>query len=181
MQPIPQPELLDPDRPLRPHGTKMTEGDPSESDLLKSALKDTCDYAQQLWNDLDGVRAYLHDSLPPDPRGPGPHPTASASPTGPDDGTGWSKWITAYATVTSVLAGPHGDSGYGFGESTSRGRTPPQRTRPGPARRAPVAGTADVRRRPKGKQRSGQDPNRGNRRAGGSGAPRPPTATPCSS
>lgn len=62
------------------------------------------------------MRGYLLNSLPPDPRAPGPHPTASASPTGPDDDTGWDNWIAAYATVTSVLCGPNGDSGYGLGE-----------------------------------------------------------------
>jgi hypothetical protein len=88
----------------------------SRAQLFEEALHETCAYAAQLWHDLDAMRGYLLNSLPPDPRSPGPHPTASASPTGPDDDTGWDNWITAYAAVTSVLCGPHGDSGYGLGE-----------------------------------------------------------------
>lgn len=80
-------------------------------------LHATCSYAQQLWRDLDAMRGYLLTSLPPHPRAPGLRPTASASPTGPGDGDGWDNWITAYAAVTSVLCGPHGDSGYGLGEA----------------------------------------------------------------
>ena len=75
------------------------------------------DYAQQLWHDLDAMRAYLLNSLPPDPRSPGPHLTSSTAPTGPEDDTGWSNWISAYATVTSILCGPHGDSGFGLEEA----------------------------------------------------------------
>lgn len=116
-QPIRQPELLDPDRSLRPHGTKMLEEHEAKAAMYKSGLEATCAYAQQLWNDLDGMRTYLLDSLPPDPRAPGLHPTASASPTGPDDDEGWQRWVAAYATVTSVLAGPHGDSGFGLSEA----------------------------------------------------------------
>jgi hypothetical protein len=116
MQPIPTPQVLDPDRPLDNDRGDFTVDHEARAQLLDAALHETCDYAQQLWHDLDAMRGYLLNSLPPDPRAPGQHPAASASPTGPDDDTGWDNWITAYAAVTSVLCGPHGDSGYGLSE-----------------------------------------------------------------
>jgi hypothetical protein len=122
MQPIPKPHLLDPDRMLVNSRGDFTVDHETRADALDKALNETCAYAQQLWHDLDGIRAYLLNSLPPDPRAPGVHPTASASPTGPDDEQGWNNWITAYATVTSVLAGPHGDSGFGLGEARREAR-----------------------------------------------------------
>jgi hypothetical protein len=57
------------------------------------------------------------ESLPPDPRSPEAGPRTCASPTGPDDEEGWNRWIHAFAAVTSVLCGPHGDSGYGLSEA----------------------------------------------------------------
>jgi hypothetical protein len=83
---------------------------------LDKALRESCAYGRQLWHDLDKLRTYLMESLPDDPRQPGPT-RASASPTGPDDTPGWDAWIGAFATVTSALAGPHGDSGYGLSEA----------------------------------------------------------------
>jgi len=116
MQPIPTPQVLDPDRPLDNDRGDLIADHQARAQLLDDALHQTCSYAQQLWHDLDAMRGYLLNSLPPDPRSPGAHPTASASPTGPDDDTGWDNWIAAYATITSVLCGPHGDSGYGLSE-----------------------------------------------------------------
>lgn len=46
-----------------------------------------------------------------------PEVMACASPRGGDDGDGWAKWADAYAAITSVLAGPHGDSGLGRQEA----------------------------------------------------------------
>ncbi|HZC51079.1 MAG TPA: hypothetical protein VE441_01075 [Mycobacterium sp.] len=89
----------------------------TQAELLADALRESCAYAQQLWDDLDAVRTYLLDSLPPDPRTPEAHRTAATSPTGPDDDTGWDNWVNAYAAVTSTLAGPHGDSGFGLSEA----------------------------------------------------------------
>lgn len=128
MQPIPAPEVLDPSRILD-HGRSAFPADhEARAQLLDDALHQTCAYAQQLWHDLDALRGYLLDSLPPDPDTPGSHPTTSASPTGPDDDAGWNNWINAYATVTSVLCGPHGDSGFGLseahGEATLRRAVP---------------------------------------------------------
>jgi hypothetical protein len=118
MQPIPQPEVLDPDRVLSTDRDAMTlEDHRSRADLLDAALHETCEYARQLWEDLNHLRGYLLASLPPDPRSPGPHTSPGASPTGPDDEQGWQDWIAAYAAVIATLAGPHGDSGYGLGEA----------------------------------------------------------------
>ena len=116
MQPIPMPQVLDPDRILNNDRGDLVADHEARAQLLEDALRESCAYAQQLWHDLNGTRAYLLDSLPPDPRLPGTHRTASASPTGPDDDAGWDEWINVYAAVTSVLCGPHGDSGYGIGE-----------------------------------------------------------------
>lgn len=95
MQPIPTPQILDPDRQLaNDRGSLSTAEDhEARAELLDKALHETCAYAQQLWHQLDADRQYLMGSLPPDPRSPGPHPRASASPTGPDDQQGWDNWI----------------------------------------------------------------------------------------
>ena len=116
MQPIPAPHLLDPDRLLDPHRDDFTADHESRAEMYKAGLRETCEYAQQLWQTLDQVRGYLIASLPPDPREPGNHVTC-ASPTGPDDEAGWTNWVDTFASVTSVLCGPHGDSGFGFGEA----------------------------------------------------------------
>ncbi len=117
MQPIPQPHLLDPDRVLDNDRNHLTADHETRARLLEQALHESCSYAQQLWDNLDTVRAYLMDSLPPDPRSPEPHQQTGAAPTGPDDTAGWDNWIGTYANVTSALCGPHGDSGFGLGEA----------------------------------------------------------------
>lgn len=117
MQPIPTPQVLDPDRVLDNDRGDFTADHEARSKLLETALHESCSYAQQLWDTTNALRAYLMDSLPPDPRAPGAHPAVGASPTGPDDEQGWNNWVNAYAAVTSVLCGPHGDSGYGLGEA----------------------------------------------------------------
>jgi hypothetical protein len=123
MQDIPQPALLDPDRVLLEDRNDLSaEEHASRAALLDKALQESCSYAQQLWQNLDAVREYLLDSLPPNPRTAGPAPRRSASPTGPDDEEGWQRWSAAYAAVTSVLAGAHGDSGFGMDEARREAR-----------------------------------------------------------
>jgi hypothetical protein len=114
---IPMPEVLDPDRPRLV--ALEHEGDAqARADTIDDAFHQATDYGQQLWRTLEEVREYLLDSLPPDRRHPGGHDERlGAAPTGPDDDAGWDRWISAYATVTSALAGPHGDSGYGLGQA----------------------------------------------------------------
>ncbi|MEO8750786.1 MAG: hypothetical protein ABI384_10330 [Allobranchiibius sp.] len=123
MQSIPTPQVLDPDRILVNDRGDWTATHESRGEQLDAALRETCAYAQQLWRDLDAVRQYLRGILPHTPPEPGPHPVESASPTGPDDDAGWESWIAAYAAVTSALAGPQGDSGYGLQEARREART----------------------------------------------------------
>lgn len=118
MQEIPKPQLLDPDRVDRDEREEMTADDhSSRAQLFAVALEETCEYADQLWTQVNALRGYLLDALAPDPRLPGVHTRISASPIGPDDETGWQKWIEAYATTNSVLCGAHGDSGFGLSEA----------------------------------------------------------------
>lgn len=132
MYEIPKPELLDPDRVDRDDREDFTADDHrSQAQLLAKALGESCAYADQLWDQVNALRDYLLNSLPPDPRTPGPHATAAASPSGPDDEDGWVNWINAFATTTSVLCGSHGDSGFGLSrarEEAQLRRTAPELT-----------------------------------------------------
>lgn len=123
MQPIPRPHVLDPDRITSDDREDMTsEEHRSRAQQLDTALHQSCEYAQQLWQHLEAARYYLYDSLPSDPRSPGTDPHLGASPTGPDDEEGWQRWTDAYSAITSVLAGPHGDSGFGLDEARHAAR-----------------------------------------------------------
>lgn len=118
VQPIPKPEVLDPDRVTSNDRDEMTLSEHrSRAQQLDEALHASCSYANQLWDQLDATRSYLYESLPPDPRDPGGEARSGASPTGPDDEPGWRQWGDVYSATTSVLAGPHGDSGFGFHEA----------------------------------------------------------------
>ncbi|HZC72978.1 MAG TPA: hypothetical protein VE442_19935 [Jatrophihabitans sp.] len=155
---IPQPQVLDPDRPLRKRGTQFTADDRPEAKLLHKALYESCDYAAHLWRTLDAMRGYLLASLPPDPRSPDAD-RSCARPAGPDDEAGWQAWIDAFASVSSVLCGPHGDSGFGLGrarQEAQRRRSapllymaaeaakPPRRVDPIAEQPAPTAADADT-------------------------------------
>lgn len=111
---IPLPAVIDPDR-IYLEAQEKSARQQDKAEIYKEALDSACDYGQKLWHELDVVRGYLLTSLPTDPRLPGPH-RLTASPTGPDDEPGWRAWIDTYARATSVLAGPKGDAGYGYGE-----------------------------------------------------------------
>jgi len=132
MHEIPKPELLNPDRVDRDDREEFTgEDHRSQAQLLAKALGESCAYAEQLWDQLNMTRAYLLESLPPDPRTPGAHRTASASPTGPGDERGWERWVNTFANTTSVLCGAHGDSGFGLSrarEEAQLRRTAPELT-----------------------------------------------------
>jgi hypothetical protein len=118
MHPARKPEVIDPDRIKSDDREEMTSDEHrSRANELNEALHASCDYANALWEHLDAVRHYLVESLPSDPRAPGPYPRASAAPTGPDDEAGWERWVATYAAATSILAGPHGDSGFGLNEA----------------------------------------------------------------
>lgn len=111
---VSKPEVLDPHRYLGNDIDNFTANHEVRAVVLQQALEKSCSYAEQLWNDLDTMRQYLLDCRPPAPH-PGSEPgAAGAAPTGPDDERGWQNWITAFAAITSVLCGPHGDSGFGL-------------------------------------------------------------------
>ena len=138
--PIPKPQVLDPHRRLVNDEDNFTANHEARAVLLQRALETSCSYADQLWNDLNAMRQYLLDCLPPDPHtATGPVATGAA-PSGPDDEHGWQNWMTAFAEVTSVLCGPHGDSGFG----PSRAREEAQRRRASPAAAAPRDGNAEL-------------------------------------
>jgi hypothetical protein len=116
MQPIPTPQVLDPDRILGHNAdTEFLADQRPEVELVKIALHESCRYAEQLWHELDHVRTYLMQSLPPDYNSGSP--STGAHPNGPNDDDGWRNWTSTFAAVTSVLCGPHGDSGYGRSEA----------------------------------------------------------------
>lgn len=123
VQPIPRPSILDPDRINSDDREDMTLLEHRDrAQQLDKALHESCAYAEMLWEHLDVARRYLYESLPTDPRKPGDDPHLGASPTGPDDEQGWAQWMDIYAHVTSALAGPHGDSGFGLGEARRAAR-----------------------------------------------------------
>lgn len=146
IQDIPKPQVLDPHRSLTHEREEMTlEEHRNRARELEGALQDSCAYADQLWERLDGIRHYLVDSLPPQPRSGSR--LGGAHPSGPDDEQGWYDWRNAYAAVTSVLAGPKEDMGFGAEEADqiarerlvfSDGSTPTQETIEGTPRPAPV-------------------------------------------
>lgn len=118
MDEIPMPELLDPDRLIMPERDDMTiDEHRGRAQAALDALQATCKYGQSLRDELIAVRAYLHDH----------HPVVDA------DEADWTAWSSRYASVTSVLAGPHGDNGFGAEEAqviaqyAMQGQTPPPR------------------------------------------------------
>ncbi len=123
MYEIPKPELLDPNRADFDDREGMTDHDHrTQAQLLAKALTESCEYADQLWEQVNALRGYLLESLPPDPRSARPHDPTCASPTGPDDEAGWTAWVNAFATTTSVLCGAHGDSGFGLSRAREEAR-----------------------------------------------------------
>jgi hypothetical protein len=118
MQPIPQPDVFDLERAMSDEREEMSiDEHRARAAEMAKALKAMSEYGTMLWEHLDLARHYLYESLPSDPRDPGPGPHVSASPTGPDDDQGWTRWVSTYSLVTSALAGPHGDSGFGASEA----------------------------------------------------------------
>jgi hypothetical protein len=116
MDPITMPELLNPDPGESTEGEQ--EAPPEERLRIRDKqLHELREYGRALWQQLDTVRHYLAASLPPDPHTPNAAIRAGASPTGPDDESGWNNWISTYSGTITALAGPHGDSGYGQQEA----------------------------------------------------------------
>jgi hypothetical protein len=104
MQAIPMPDLLDVDNQL----ITLPETDAK----VEKALRDTAEYAQQLWRQLQVAREYLLTTTV----------AGRATPAGPHDEPGWRDWQAVYAGITSTLAGPRGDSGFGVSEAELESR-----------------------------------------------------------
>ena len=137
------PSVLDPHRPVTDRRDSMTSRFEDERDGLRAALDATCAYGRQLWNELEAVRAYLLSSAPGDPNQPGDR-RVGATPSGPDDEVGWQNWSAVLASLTQVLAGPAGDSGFGEHEAAREQRDRRMRTENIAA--SPVTATAQPRR-----------------------------------
>lgn len=111
------PEVLDPDRMHPSDADPATRDDAGRVATLDSELRRTCEYARNLWEQLQNVREYLVASLPDGPDADGARTRTSAAPTGTADDEGWHRWTATYAAVTTALAGPQGDSGFGAQEA----------------------------------------------------------------
>jgi hypothetical protein len=133
---VPMPTLLNPDRQVVNSRADFLDHDRRNLiPALERSIADLCAYGQQLWNDVNAMRTYLLHHQPPthragqparqlqgDPVSAGQSTTTTTGDAGgaADDADGqaaWRAWIAAYAAVTSVLAGPHGDSGFGIQEA----------------------------------------------------------------
>ena len=85
MDQIGMPELLDPQRLVVTSRSDLIDHDRKRFvSSLEEAVRELCAYSQRMWNDLNSVRTYLVESLPPEA---GSSRTAT-SPTGPDDEEG---------------------------------------------------------------------------------------------
>lgn len=116
--PVPVPSILNPHRVLTDKRDEMTLDDHRDrAERLERALEQSCGYARQLWDQLQAVREYLVSCLPPDPRAQPTVARRGAKPESAGDDAGWAEWAQAYASVTSALAGPRGDSGHGMSEA----------------------------------------------------------------
>jgi hypothetical protein len=104
MQTIPMPDVLDADNAL----INLSDADPASA----RALRSTTEYAQQLWRQLQIAREYLLTTTT----------AGRATPAGPYDEPGWRDWKAVYAGITSTLAGPRGDSGFGLSEAELESR-----------------------------------------------------------
>lgn len=126
---IPLPSTLDSQR-----GHLASSGSEEQRrEAVQQAYAEATEYGRQLWHRLDEIRTYLLESAPTTGR-------SAARPTGPDDDAGWLAWQRAYADVTTVLAGPRGDSGFGEQEAvrevTQRRAARPSGNELAPARAA---------------------------------------------
>jgi hypothetical protein len=117
MYEIPPPETLSAERlGSQQKDATSTREQRERAERLATELRDTCAYAQMLWDRLNVVRRYLVQSLPA-PSASGPGGIGCAAPRGRDDEQGWRAWLDIYADVTATLAGPRGDSGFAADEA----------------------------------------------------------------
>lgn len=82
--PIPKPQVLDADRSLRDDKEhELTQGHRSRAEVLDIALHESCAYAEQLWQELNGMRRYLLECLRPDASAASGTAPAGAAPDRP--------------------------------------------------------------------------------------------------
>ncbi|MHA3701843.1 hypothetical protein ACXR2U_06635 [Jatrophihabitans sp. YIM 134969] len=116
MEDIEMPAVLDAHE-ARLGGALAAAGDDSARvTLLQSELDAACSYGARLWHELDRARRAFLGALP-DPDAPDEPRRFLTAPRGPDDEEGWEAWRSAYAGATAALAGPSGDSGFGYHEA----------------------------------------------------------------
>jgi hypothetical protein len=104
MQSIPRPGLLERENPEQVLTSR--ERDVDAWGRIAEPMREIAQYANQLWEVVQGVREYLYELAG---EGGKPSPLRDASD--------WEDWAETWARVTSALAGPAGDSGYGVGEA----------------------------------------------------------------
>lgn len=105
------PSVLDGDRPVTNYRDSMGTEAENETERLRVALRESCEYGMTLWRELDGMRQYLLESAPQRRNLVGEPRRLGATPQGPDDDEGWARWKSAFQSAMYALCGPSGDSG----------------------------------------------------------------------
>lgn len=105
------PSVLDGDRPVTNYRDSMGTEAENETERLRMALRESCEYGMTLWRELDGMRQYLLESAPQRRNLVGEPRRLGATPLGPDDDEGWARWKSAFQSAMYALCGPSGDSG----------------------------------------------------------------------
>lgn len=125
------PDVLDSERPALLGGEEATpESLQDRAQRVENALHRACGYGQVLWRELDTLRRYLFEDVAQGRRGEG---TASLLRSTDQ----WSTWAERFASASSVLSGPAGDSGAGETAARLQAREhgvelPPPTTSPEP-------------------------------------------------
>lgn len=110
MSEIPLPEVLDPDRV---DANRTPEELPEHHERVVRALRETCEYGQRLWRELDRTRYYLLQQVA---RGEQDGPVVAGG-TMLRSERDWQIWAALYGSMFSVLCGPNGDEDLGKHEA----------------------------------------------------------------
>jgi len=114
---FPCPDILDPNFGSTSGRRDQAEDGPSVPSL-EDRFRAVCEYGRALWNELAETRRYLRDEVAgSDGIVQGNHPALLR------DQESWQKWAALYEEVCAVLAGTHGDNGFGRSEATLIART----------------------------------------------------------
>jgi hypothetical protein len=104
MQSIPRPGLLGLENPEQVLTSR--ERDVDAWGRVDEPMRELGQYANQLWEVVQSVREYLYELA-----------GENGKPSPLRGGHDWEAWAETWARVTSSLAGPSGDSGYGVSEA----------------------------------------------------------------